>query len=93
MIIMLSAYINLYVLIGTNVAYKKSVWMGHRQGGKYHPSKSVDGNLNTVAISKRQKSPSWKVSLGGQYLINGVEIYNRKDCCGKISMRTMLCVM
>lgn len=45
-----------------------------------------DGNLNTFSITHTNGdlSPYWEVDLGHDFKIRQVEIFVRKDCCGKL---------
>ena len=46
-----------------------------------------DGNLNTFSHTKDtkdDKSLYWEVDLGHYFKIRQVEIFVRKDCCGKL---------
>lgn len=57
-------------------------------GGSY---KAVDGNTNQSYIgnscthTELRYDSKWEVDLGRESIIDHVVIYNRQDCCGKIS--------
>ena len=67
---------------GVNLAYRKRAKMSSQYSGRYSAAKAVDGNLNTLAHSRGQNNPWWQVDLGRKYLIQRVQIYNRRNCCG-----------
>ncbi len=51
------------------------------------PSRAVDGNTdgnyanNSVTHTQVEFEPYWQVDLGGKYMIDRLEIFNRADCC------------
>jgi hypothetical protein len=51
------------------------------------PSRANDGNTdgayfnNSVSHTLEEYQPYWEVDLGGSYLIDTLELFNRTDCC------------
>lgn len=78
------------------VAYGKKSYQSstYNHGNPYSSHLAVDGNIHTMIHTYTENSPYWEVDLGRIYRIKRVEIYNRRDCCGKIqSFRHYLCIL
>lgn len=43
-----------------------------------------DGNISTFSHTTTEQSPYWMVDLGRDYNIRQIEIFARRDCCGKL---------
>ncbi|XP_052062642.1 fucolectin-like [Mytilus californianus] len=72
-----------------DVAHKKPTGQSSTlsSSAKFNSSQGVDGLMpsgNEYMIhTKPEKNPFWWVNLGREYLVERVEIWNRKDCCAE----------
>jgi len=84
----LATYPASWVPVGINLA--QGLGASATQSGIYQSaaaSRAVDGNTdgnyahNSVSITSNQAYPWWQVDLGGVQQIDGVQLWNRTDCC------------
>lgn len=48
----------------------------------YNADKAIDGNLDTLSITKIKQGASWQADIvGGAHRVTSVRVYNRFDCC------------
>ncbi|XP_048766761.2 uncharacterized protein LOC130046330 [Ostrea edulis] len=65
-----------------NVAIGKSVSVSSTHSG-FPPSNAVNGYLNDFMHTSGEESKPWlTIDLGGTFLVQQIEIFNRADCCG-----------
>ena len=50
----------------------------HRARGEHHDVSAV----SPVAATQSEVEPWWEVDLGSAHLLDGLNLYNRTDCCG-----------
>lgn len=68
------------------VAYGKKSYQSStfvENGTPYSSNLAVDGNMDTFMHTHSENYPHWEVDLGKNYQIKRVEIYTRRNCCGK----------
>lgn len=64
----------------TEVAFGKRT----KESSVYYSSNlAFDRNFDTFSCTQFEKMPYLEVDLGKEYKIKRVEVFNRKDCCGK----------
>ncbi|CAG2251619.1 unnamed protein product [Mytilus edulis] len=72
-----------------DVAYKKQTGQSSTllNSNDYSSRNGVDGLFPTgdvhIIATNRERNPFWWVNLGREYLVERVEIWNRKDCCAE----------
>lgn len=52
--------------------------------GHHGAGHANDGNISTFSHTTDEQSPYWEVDLGRDYKIRQIEIFARRDCCGKL---------
>lgn len=65
--------------------------MNKPYGGNYGASKALE-NGNTTAITKQGVGNWWKASFKGSFMVYGVKVMNRFDCCGERLASTMVTI-
>jgi uncharacterized repeat protein (TIGR01451 family) len=84
----LAAYPDSWVPVGMNLAQGATAGQSSNFASSSTASKAVDGNTNgvnaagSVSYTGPDPYPWWQVDLGGVQQIDGVQIWNRTDCCG-----------
>ncbi|XP_071171933.1 uncharacterized protein [Mytilus edulis] len=69
-----------------DVAHKKPTGQSstYSPSAQYNSSHGVDGLIPSgivcMVVTNRERNPFWWVNLGREYLVERVEIWNRKDC-------------
>ncbi|MEZ4768049.1 MAG: discoidin domain-containing protein [Caldilineales bacterium] len=85
----LATYPSSWVPVGINLA--QGLGTSATQSGIYQSaaaSRAVDGNTdgnylhNSVSITSNVTYAWWQVDLGGVQQIDGIQLWNRTDCCG-----------
>ena len=73
-----------------DVAYKKPTGQSStlNPSAQFNSSHGVDGLIHNGSVhiiaTNRERNLFWWVNLGKEYLVERVEIWNRKDCCGEL---------
>jgi len=74
-----------------NLALQQTVWESSTQYDGV-PSRAVDGNTKTIYsglscshTAAGDTDPWFVVDLGRWFIVQGVILYNRADCCGEFS--------
>jgi len=65
-----------------NISQGKASSQSSNYGTTYPASKANDGNNTNFNHTNSELQPWWQVDLGGNFLVNSIEIRNRTDCCG-----------
>ena len=77
----------LWVPVGINLAQGRTASQSSEYTTSYPAGLAVDGNINgnlatgSVSHTGYQQYAWWQVDLGGVQQIDGIQIWNRTDCC------------
>lgn len=84
----LATYPDSWVPVGINLAQGRTASQSSEYTSPYPAGLAVDGNIDgslatgSVSHTGYQQDVWWQVDLGGVQQIDGVQIWNRTDCCG-----------
>lgn len=90
--IILFDFFNVKLCFAENTSHLREVAYGKKSyqsstfvdnGTPYSSNLAVDGNMDTFMHTHSDNYPHWEVDLGKNYQIKRVEIYTRRNCCGK----------
>ena len=70
--------------IALNKVARQSVNYKDKAEEGFTADKAVDGKTTREAAScthTKEPGPAWQVNLGKQYVVTGMKVINRGDCC------------
>lgn len=79
-----AAFIDPWLSLGTPINLAEGAKALQSTTGAGRPAElAVDGDLSTSThTSAADRTPNWRIDLGGHCAIDRMELYNRADCCG-----------
>ena len=89
------ANIEFLYFIGNNfkhlheVAFRKTAHSSSQYSSSYPAANALDGDVHSTLITLKENGPFLTIDLGKKFKVKRIDVYNRKDCCGRLYFSLM----